>query len=163
MTLKLNENGETGCCPKFNPAPWQDKIHHWQNKKFIKAKVKTFFYIPLNFDKVIVPLAEMVDAADANPEVRLCLSDHTSMWNMDIYVAVDKDIPNVEMTQMSGDFYSKVYEGDFNQTGKWCKDFESSAKSKNYNIKKLYMCYTTCPACAKAYGKNFVVIIGEIE
>jgi len=161
--LKLNEKGETGCCPRFNPEPWDDKTYHWENKKFIKAKVRTFFYIPLNFGKVIAPLAEKIDKAGANDEARLCLSDHTSRWNMDIYVAVGKDVADEEMAEMSGEFYSKVYEGDFKETGKWCKDFEESAKAKNYNIKKLYMCYTTCPACAKAYGKNYVVVIGEIK
>ncbi|MFA6436615.1 MAG: hydrolase [Candidatus Paceibacterota bacterium] len=28
--------------------------------------------------------------------------------------------------------------------------------------KKWYMWYTTCPKCAKVYGKNHVVIVGEV-
>ncbi len=24
------------CCPKFDPAPWDDKTFEWTNKKFIK-------------------------------------------------------------------------------------------------------------------------------
>jgi hypothetical protein len=34
---------------------------------------------------------------------------------------------------------------------------------KSYKIKKWYMWYTTCPKCAKKYGKNYVVVIAEIE
>jgi len=60
-------------------------------------------------------------------------------------------------------FLSKVYEGDFKETGKWCKDYEEFAKTKGLKIKKQYMSYTTCPACAKKYGKNYVVIIGQVE
>lgn len=160
--LKLNEKGETGCCPRFNPEPWDKKIHDWKEKKFVKAKVFTFMHIPLNFGKVIVPIATKIDEANANPETRLCLSDHTSSWNMDIYVAVSKEVPGLENTAISGKFLSKVYEGDFKETGKWCKDFESYAKEKGYKIKKMYMSYTTCPACAKAYGKNYVIVFGEI-
>ena len=119
--------------------------------------------MPINFGKIIVPIVEQIEMAGAKPEQNLCLSDHTSKWNMDIYIATNKDIPGQEMTTLSGDFYSKVYEGDFKETGKWCKDFEDSASAKGYKIKKLYMCYTTCPACAKAYGKNYVMVIGEIE
>jgi hypothetical protein len=55
-----------------------------------------------------------------------------------------------------------VYEGSFNNTGKWCQDYSSLAKAKGLEIKKMYMWYTTCPKCAKKYGKNYVVIISEL-
>ena len=48
----------------------------------------------------------------------ICLSDHTSKWNMDIYLAVDKDVPDIENTTLNDKFYSKVYEGSFKDTGK---------------------------------------------
>jgi hypothetical protein len=35
-------------------------------------------------------------------------------------------------------------------------------KSKGKDAKKFYFFYTTCPACAKVYGKNYVVILAEI-
>jgi len=77
------------------------------------------------------------------------LSDHTSKWNMDVYLAVDKEIPGIENVTLSGEFLSKVYDGPFKETGKWCQDFEALARNKNLNIKKWYMWYTTCPKCAK--------------
>ena len=46
------------CCPKFEPKPWDGKIFEWKNKKFIKDKVFTIFYMPMNFGKVIVRLNE---------------------------------------------------------------------------------------------------------
>jgi len=42
------------------------------------------------------------------------------------------------------------------------KDFKVSAKAKGITLKKTYMCYTTCPKCAKKYVKNYVVVIGQI-
>jgi len=30
-------------------------------------------------------------------------------------------------------------------------------------VKKQYMWYTTCPKCAQKWGKNYVVIVGQIE
>lgn len=129
----------TECCPMFDPAPWDDKIFEWHNKKFIKAKVKTVFYMPLNFGAVMKRLNEKVEKAGARIPDWLCLSDHTSKWNMDLFLAVDKEIPNVGNTTISGKFLSKVYEGDFKETGKWCKDCEISAKSKGLNIIKMYM------------------------
>lgn len=168
---KLNEDGpldnargrETGCCPRFDPEPWDGKILEWENKRFVKDKVRAFFYMPIGFGKVMVMLMKKIEEANAKPEVGLCLSDHTSKWSMDIYVAVSKEVPGLENMTMSGKFLSKVYEGDFKETGKWCKDFEKYAKEKSLTIKKYYMSYTTCPACAKAYGKNYVVIFGKIK
>jgi len=151
------------CCPPFDPNPWDDQIIEWQNKRFIKDKVCTLFYMPLNFGKVIKRLDQKVTAAGAVMADWLCLSDHTSKWNMDIYLAVDREVADAENVTLSGKFFSKVYEGPFKDTDKWCKDFESCASVKGYNIKKWYMWYTTCPKCAKKYGKNYVVIVGKIE
>jgi len=160
MTQK---NQTVECCPKFNPAPWDNKTFEWKDKKFIKDKVFTLFYMPMNFGAVIKRLNEKVEKAGASMPDWLCLSDHTSQWNMDLYLAVDQEIPDAQNTTLSGKYCSKVYEGDFKETGNWCKDFESFVKSKGMNVKKRFMWYTTCPKCAKKYGKNYVVIIGEIK
>lgn len=160
--LKLDEKGETGCCPRFNPVPWDEKTLEWKDKLFVKDKVFTFMHIPMNFGTVITRLMKKIDNAGAKMPENICLSDHTSKWNMDIYVAVDQDVPGAENVRLSGKFLSKVYEGDFRDTGKWCEDFKQYADSKNLEIKKWYMWYTTCPKCAKAYGKNYTVIIGQV-
>lgn len=151
---------ESVCCPKFDPAPWDEKIFQWQGKRFIKDRVFTFFYMPVTFGKVMRALDEKVRKSGAMMPDRLCLSDHTSKWNMDVYLSVDREIPGVENITISGDFLSKVYEGPFKDTGKWCRDFEGYAERRNLKINKWYMWYTTCPKCAKEYGKNYVVIIG---
>lgn len=153
---------ETECCPKFKPSPWNGKILKWNNKRFIKDSVFTFLNMPMNFGAVIGRMAKKIEAAGATMTDWLCLSDHTSPWNMDLYIATNKTIPNAKNTTLSGKFLSKVYEGDFKETAQWCKDFESSAERKRLKIKKWYMWYTTCPKCAKKYGKNYVVIIGEV-
>lgn len=150
------------CCPKFDPTPWDDKIIEWKDKKFIKDKVFTLFYLPINFGGVITQMMKKTDAAGAKCLDWLCLSDHTSKWNMDLYLAVDKEIPGAENTTLSGKFFSKVYEGNFKDTGKWCKDFMEFIKIKGLKMKKQYMWYTTCPKCAKKYGKNYVVIIVQV-
>ncbi|MBW6451656.1 MAG: hypothetical protein K0B02_02905 [DPANN group archaeon] len=154
---------EDVCCPKFNPKPWDGKSFEWKNKRFIKDKVFTLFYIPINFGKVMVHLNDTVEKANGKMIDGLCLSDTTSIWNQDLYLAVDKEIHNAENVTLSGKFLSKVYEGPYNDMDKWWKDFEIYTKSKNVNIKKQYMWYTKCPKCAKKYGQNYVVIIAEIK
>jgi hypothetical protein len=151
------------CCPPFDPSQWDDKTFNWDNKKFIKDKVCTFLYMPLNFGSAMKRLDKKVTDAEAKMPDWLCLCDHTSKWNMDVYLAVDKDIPVAENATLTGKYFSKVYEGSYSNTGKWCKDYETVAKSKGYSINKMYMWYTTCPKCAKKYGKNYTVIISKIE
>jgi len=108
------QNGE--CCPKFDPAPWDDKLFEWENKKFIKDKVFTLFHVPINFGAVMKRLDEKVRKAGAMIQDNMGLSDHTSKSNMDIYLAVDQEIPGAENVTLSGKFLSKVYEGDFKET-----------------------------------------------
>ena len=151
------------CCPKFDPAPWEDKLFVWEDKKFIKDRVFTLFYMPVNFGPVMKRLFARLSKGDATMPDYLCLSDHTSRWNMDLYLAVDKEVPGAENVNLSGKFFSKVYEGPFRETGKWCREFEASARQRDLTVKKMYMWYTTCPRCAKKYGKNYVVIIGSVS
>ncbi|MCP3921175.1 MAG: hypothetical protein GY714_01185 [Desulfobacterales bacterium] len=44
---------------------------------------------------------------------------------MDAYLAVDKEISDGENVTLTTDLFSKVFEGPYKDTGKWCKDFES--------------------------------------
>ena len=161
--MKTHSDSNETCCPEFDPIPWDDQIFEWKNKRFIRDKVFTLFYIPMNFGNVMKRLDEKTRSAGVTIQDGMCLSDHTSKWNMDLYLAVEKEVPGCENTTISGKFFSKVYEGPFRDTGKWCKDFESIATEKGMKIKKWYMWYTTCPKCAKKYGKNYVVILAQIE
>jgi hypothetical protein len=153
---------DTGCCPRFDPVPWDGKIFDWQAKRFIKDRVFTLFYVPLNFGSAMKRMVQKSETAGAKTPEGLCLSDCTSKWNMDVYLAVDKEVPGAENIQLSGKYLSKVYEGDFKDTGKWLKDFSDYAKGRSFEAKKTYMWYTTCPKCAKKYGKNYVVVVAEI-
>lgn len=101
------------CCPRFDPTPWDGKIFEWNNKKFIKDSVITQFYMPLNFGEVIMRMNEKVIRAGAEMPDWLCLSDHTSESNMDIYLAVDREVEGADNVTLSGKFLTKAYEGDF--------------------------------------------------
>ena len=158
-----DSTGEAKCCPEFNPTPWEDKLFEWDHKKFVKASVRTMFYMPMNFGSVMTKLIKKFDEAGAEIPNYLCLSDHTSKWNMDLYLETDKIITGLNNTELTGKYYSKVYEGPFKNTGEWCKDYKEVVASKGLTIKKWYMWYTVCPKCAKKYGKNYVVIICEVE
>lgn len=159
---KLYEQAETGCCPRFNPGPWDEKEVTWQERLFLKDHVRSFLHIPLNFGKVVVKNMERIKAAEALAPEPLMLSDDKSLWGSDIYIAVGKEVPGAKMERISGTFLSKVFEGPYKDAPRWMRAMNAFVGSKGKESKKLYSFYTTCPHCAKVYGKNYVVMLAEV-
>lgn len=160
--LKLNEKSETGCCPRFNPDPWQEKEIIWDKKLFILDHIRSLMHIPINFGAVVANNVKLMEKAGAKNPERIILSDEKSLWGSDIYIAIDKEVPDVVMVHLSGRYLTKVFEGGYNNIGAWVKEMNEFVEDKGKVAKKLYFSYTTCPACVKAYGKNYVVIFAQI-
>ena len=159
---KLYEESETGCCPRFDPKPWDEKEITWKNKLFVKDQVRSFLHIPLGFGKAMVKNMEMIKEADALNPQSLMLSDEESPWKTNIYIGVSKEVPKVEMVKISGTFLTKVFEGHYKNMKNWMEEMKDYVKTKDKEIKKMYFFYTTCPRCAKVYGKNYVVILAKV-
>jgi len=151
----------TGCCDPFNPEQWQDKEITWKDKLFVKDHVCSFLHIPLNMGKVITKNLALIEKAGAKAPDQLMLTDEKSLWGADIYFNVSKDVPGTQMTTLSGTFLTKVFEGPYQNAGKWAQEMTEYVKAQGKQMKKLFFFYTTCPKCAKAYGKNDVVLLAQ--
>lgn len=164
--MKLSEanydNSKTGCCAKFNPDLWNEKEMAWDHKPFVKDHVRSLFHIPINFGQVMKRDCDLIEKASAYPKEPLWLSDENSLWSSDLYIAVEKEVPAAENCEISGKFMTKVYEGPFKDVRKWIPDMNEYVKSKGKKVEKNYIFYTTCPKCAKQYGKNYVVIFAQV-
>ena len=44
----------------------------------------------------------------------------------------------------------------------WITEMKNYVNGKGKTIRKQYFFYTTCPKCAKKYGKNYVVILAQV-
>lgn len=152
----------TGCCDPFNPEPWQNKEIIWKGKLFVKDHVISFLHIPLNMGKKIVKNMELIEKVNAKAPQQLMLTDENSLWGSDIYIDVSKEVPGAQMSSLSGTFLTKVFEGPYQNVGTWAKEMKKYVESKSKKLIKLYFSYTTCPKCAKAYGKNYVVLFAQI-
>ena len=159
---ELNDNSETGCCPRFDPEPWDEKEVTFEDKLFVKDHVTSFFHIPLNFGRVMVRNMERIQQAEAAAPEPLLLSDEKSLWGADVYIAVSKEIPGAEMARISGTFLTKVFEGPYKDAGKWARAMADYVKDKAKEMEKMYFFYTTCPKCAKVYGKNYTVLLAKV-
>ena len=150
------------CCPRFDPEPWDEKELNWEGRRFVKDRVTSFLHIPLNFGRVMMRNIPAICEADAMPDVPVVLSDENSLWGADVYIEVTKDIPGAEMATISGTFVSKVFEGPYRQMSQWIKEMKGFVEGRGKQLEKLYFFYTTCPKCAKKYGKNYVAILAKV-
>lgn len=150
------------CCPVFDPTPWEDKTLIWENKTFVKGTVRTFFHIPLNFASVITGMFRKIKAADAEAAEYLALSYDPSAWQSELYIAVSKPVDGMDVCTMNGTYLTKVFEGPYKDAGKWHEAMLSYVSRQGKEAKKIYFYYTTCPKCAKKYGKNYAVGIAEV-
>ena len=157
----MSENTQT-CCPKFDPEPWDEKEITWENKKFVKDRVRSFLHIPLNFGAVMKRNVKLIEAADAMSPEPIVLADENSLWGADVYIDVTKDVPGAQMTTLSGTFLTKAFEGPYKDARKWCGEMAQYVKQQGREIKKTYCYYTTCPKCAKEHGKNYVVLLTRV-
>jgi hypothetical protein len=155
-------NAEKECCPKFDPAPWQERWITLDGKMFVKDRVRSFLRLPLNFGGVMVRNMAAIQKAGAEAPGMLLLSDENSLWGADVYLEVTKAVPGAEMASISGTFLTQAYEGPYRGISKWIMDMKVKVAAKGKTLKKLYFYYTTCPKCAKKYGKNYVVLFAQV-
>lgn len=150
------------CCPRFDPEPWDGKELHWQDRRFVKDRVACFLHVPLNFGAVMKRNACAIETAGAMPAEMVVLADENSLWGTDVYIEVTKEIPGARMASISGTFLSKVFEGPYQNVRKWIAEMKSFVQGKGKTLGKLYVFYTTCPKCAKKYGKNYVALLAQV-
>jgi hypothetical protein len=157
------DNSETGCCARVDRATWDEKTIEWDQKLFLKDHIRSFLHVPLNFGSIISRDHAAVEHAAAYPEHPIWLTDEVSPWGADVYVAIDRAVPNAKMATMSGRFTSKVFEGPYRDVGQWIESMKRAVASKGETMERLYFFYATCPKCAKHYGKNEVVLFAQID
>ena len=157
------DNSETGCCAKLDVERWDGQEFTWKDKLFLKDHIHAFLHIPLNFGAVITRDQKAIEGAAAYPEDPIWLTEDTSLWGSDIYVSIDREIPDVAIEKLSGVFLTKVFEGPYRNVGKWMKEMDDHVRATGRKPKKIYSYYANCPKCAKQFGKNHVVLFAQVE
>ena len=148
----------TGCCPRFNPDGWDGQHLHFENKLFLRATTKSFMHIPVNMGRVFTRVQTHIEETDAfSPENCIVLSRDLSAWQAEHLFSVSKAVPDEESVTLTGDYITKVFEGAYREAKNWYEDMQSLAKANGSAYEEIYFFYTTCPKCAKAYGKNYIV------
>ena len=153
----------TGCCPRFDPSAWEDRRLHWQDKPFARATTHSLFHIPLDMGAVFQRTYGAIEAAGAQPtDGFVVLSRDLSPWKAEHLFAVKGPAPGLDIVRLSGDFRTKVFEGPYSKAPKWIEATRDAFAEAGQTAGTVHLFYTTCPKCAKTYGKNYVVAIAEL-
>ena len=161
--MSTNDSQNAECCPKFDPEPWKGKTFDWKDKMFVAGHTKSIFYFPLNMGKVITRMQKKIEESGAVCPDFLMLSTDNSPWRGDHYIAVDKEVPGIENVRLSGKFITKVFEGPYSKAKEWYGEMNRMAVEAGKKNPDIYMYYTTCPKCAKKWGKNYVVGFAKVD
>lgn len=152
----------TGCCEPFDPTPFRDAELSWTDKLFVKDHVHSFLHVPLDMGRVVSRTMKLIEASGAGADEQLMLSEDRSAWGSDVYIEVAKPVPGAEMARLSGRFRTRVYDGPFRDAPRWIADMKGWLASLGESAENLYLGYTTCPSCARAYGHNYVVLFARV-
>lgn len=152
------KDNPTGCCPRFHPEGWEGQELHFEDKPFVRASTVSVFHMPLNMGSVFAKTWRAIQDAHAEGGGFLVLSHDDSPWHADHLFAVSGEVPGADMVKLSGTFRTHVFEGPFSDAGTWA----AAMKAKEPGMQDLWFFYTTCPKCAKVYGKNYVVGVARV-
>lgn len=153
----------TGCCTLIEPSDWDEQTFVFDNKPFVKVVTRSLFHIPMNMGSVMRHAQARIDDAGARADDFITLSSEISPWHAEHYLAVTKELPNMDMARLSGTFITKVFEGPFVDAPDWQEQLVKFVKSKGFKPLKTFFFYTTCPSCSRIYGKNYVVGFEQVE
>jgi hypothetical protein len=159
----MAEKSAAECCPPFDPNPWNEQEVVWDGKLVLRTHVRCLFHIPLNFGGVMRRVMAKIAEASAAAEEIIVLSEDESLWRSTVYIAVGQEVPDEDMVALSGTFMCKVFEGPYRNMGKWIAEMKAFLESRDIFSRKMYFYYTTCPKCAKKYGKNYVVMLAKYD
>jgi hypothetical protein len=156
------------CCPVFQPETWDEKVFHWDQKRFIKASMPTLFHVPLPglIGKRIGRLVQQAEAYQALPEEKeeiLMLFHDPHAFKSELFLTVTDEVPPAKNTTLSGTFVSKVFDGAYQDIPRFFKEMEAYLEEGGKSAKDYYVHYAYCPKCAEEAGHNYMVIFAEVD
>jgi hypothetical protein len=154
----------TGCCPRFKPQGWDEQDLHFENKLFLRVSTRSLFHIPINMGSTFKKAFAAIEAAEAHDDRDFIILSHDpSPWSAEHYFAITKDVPGQDIRRLTGDYLTKVFEGPYKNAPAWEAEMKVYAGDHGKVAEQVYFFYTTCPRCAKHYGKNYVVAVAKVH
>lgn len=101
--------------------------------------------------------------AEQNYEDSLFLFYDPTAFKSEIYLTTSKKTNHEKAIEITGNFYSKVYDGKYKEIPKFMENITKTLQKKQKKVKKIYIHYAYCPKCIKKYGHNYMTLFAELE
>lgn len=155
------------CCPPFEVAKWNNVIHSWDRKLFLKDSVPELFHVPLpgTYRRAVTRMWKRASQAGAAPAASdfLLLAHDPSAFKGELYMLVTHDIPNAPVMKLSGKFFSQVFDAGYGEVPRCLTETTSYMLAHGMKPKKDYIYFPYCPKCSQKYGASYVVIVSQFE
>ena len=160
-TFDVSDN-PTGCCPRFDPTGWDQQTLHFAAKPFVRARTHSIAHFPLDMGRVFRRTFEAIHDAGAQRDDDVIVMSHDrSAWSAEHFFSVDRDVDGQDMVYLDGEFYTRVFEGPYRNVPKWGEALRAEVEAAGKTVRDIFFFYTTCPKCAKHYGRNYVVGLAQ--
>lgn len=150
-------------CPRFDPRKLDKKEIAFDKKWFAKEHVTSIFHAPINFGAIVEKMMRQAKAMGTRADEFLMLTDESSPFGADVYLAVKRNTPGLACGMISGKFHTKVFEGPHSNIGKWTEGMRKYVNGKGKGVMRMLFFYPKCPDCARKSGKNYTVIFAQTE
>jgi hypothetical protein len=134
---------------------------------FLKDSIPQIFHIPLpgSFAKAIGRMWKTAEKAGAAPDPKdfLLLTHDPSAFKAELYMAITREIAGCNIERLTGNFFSKVYEGSYGDVPQCLRKTDLYLAANVMVSKKYYINFPYCPKCAKKYGHNYIMVLAEVE
>ena len=162
-TTNLRDN-PTGCCPRFHPERWDRLALSFDGKLFARTISHSVQRVPQDMALAYAEAASAIEQARGwDEDQMLVLNRLLPTWKAEHLFAVGKRVPGLEMLRLDGEYRTKLFEGAYDQAPQWQAEFEDDLAAEGLAAEQVYFYFTTCPACAEFYGRNYVVAVAKLR
>lgn len=154
----------TGCCPRFRPQGWDEQALHFEHKPFVRAISHGVQHVPHDMAPAYAAAASAIERANAWEDQQLLVLNRVlPAQEAEHLFAVRRPVPGMELVELDGDYRTKLFEGPYEQAPHWQAEFERELAEQRLIVQQIYFYFTTCPACAEYYGRNYVVAVAKLR
>lgn len=153
----------------FQPSQYDNVIHQWRQRPFVRRKFSCFLNRPVAFKIVMNQTRKQIAHARANDDdnEQLILSDMVSSKSANVLFSISSTarLDPSEVTYLNGYYVSRVFHGDEEQLSEWANemhDWVEESFDQFVNPEEMFL-YSPQRPCKEDGSTKYVVFFVQIH
>lgn len=148
-------------CPTLAPALWEGTRHAWKDRPFWVEPYRAIAHIPLGIGKKLERLLPDLKARGLLAEPVQVLFRNDRFFGGELWIALSREEPGAAAGKISGEFFSKYFEGHYRDAGVWYRKTAEACQAAGSEPREILAWYATCPKCAAKRGAVQAVLFAK--